>query len=66
MSLRNRSAQRKRRIVAHRAKNFADAERWDLQYWQQQKPEVRLSALVAIHADVKAVAKPLPRKSARR
>jgi hypothetical protein len=52
-------------MVAHRAKSFEDAERWDLQYWQKQKPEARLSALAAIHADVRAVAKGRRRKSPR-
>ncbi|HUJ11152.1 MAG TPA: hypothetical protein VL171_14115 [Verrucomicrobiae bacterium] len=62
MNLRQRSARRKARIVAYRAKNFADAERWDLEYWQRQSPEARLSALVAIHADVQAVTRNRRRK----
>ena len=44
-------------MVVHRAHSFADAERWDLEFWQKQKPADRLSALVAIHADVRAVAR---------
>lgn len=47
---------RRERIVAHRAKDHADAEAWDLEFWQSQGPEGRLSALVAIHRDVEAVA----------
>lgn len=42
-------------MVVHRARDFADAERWDLEFWQRQTPQARLSALVAIHADVRAV-----------
>ncbi len=55
MDLEKRSALRKQRIQSNRACDFADAERWDLQFWQQQSPEDRLSALVAIREDVKKV-----------
>jgi len=39
-------------MVTHRARNFEDAERWDLEFWQNQTPEMRLSALVAIRRDI--------------
>jgi len=52
MGIKERSEERRRRIVAHRATSFADAERWDLLYWQKQSPEDRLSALMAIRRDV--------------
>ena len=52
MSIKERSAKRRKRIVAHRASNFRDAEEWDLDFWQSQTPEQRLSALVAIRRDV--------------
>lgn len=55
MTLRQRSALRRRRIVGHRTKSFADADRWDLEFWQRQTPEARLSALVAIREDIKRV-----------
>ncbi len=42
-----RSRLRRERIVAHRA--------WDLEFWQAQGPEARLSALAAIRRDVEAV-----------
>ncbi len=51
----DRSAARKRRIVAHVAGDFSDAEKWDLDFWQAQTPETRLSALVAIRNDVAKV-----------
>jgi hypothetical protein len=51
-----RSRLRRERIVAHRAASHADAEAWDLDFWQAQGPEVRLSALVAIRRDVELVA----------
>ena len=50
-----RSARRRRIIVGHVAKDFADAERWNLEFWQSQTPEERLSALVAIHEDIEMV-----------
>ena len=56
MSLESRSSLRRKKIVAYRAKDFADAERWDLEFWQQQSPAVRLSALVAIRRDITKVA----------
>ena len=50
-----RSSLRRERLVAHRASSHADAEAWDLDFWQSQSPEDRLSALVAIRRDVEAV-----------
>ena len=55
MDLAQRSALRRQRIKSNRATSFADAERWDLLYWQEQTPEDRLSALVAIRNDVRKV-----------
>lgn len=55
MNLKQRSALRRRRMVGHRATSFADAEQWDLEFWQSQTPEMRLSALVAIRNDILAV-----------
>ena len=54
-SLEERSRDRRLRIDVHRATSFADAEAWDLDYWQQRTPEERLSALVAIHREVELV-----------
>ena len=47
-----RSKKRRARMVTHRASGFADADRWDLLYWQKQGSDARLSALVAILEDV--------------
>ncbi len=55
MGIKERTAARRKRIVAHRAANFKDAENWDLDFWQSRTPEQRLSALVAIRADVRKV-----------
>jgi hypothetical protein len=55
MSLEERTAARRKRMKSHRAKNFADAERWDLLFWQELSPEDRLSAFVALRNDVKKV-----------
>lgn len=50
-----RAAERRKRIVGHIAKSWEDAENWDLEFWQKQGPEMRLSALVAIRNDIVAV-----------
>lgn len=55
--LSKRSAERRKRMVTHRACSHKDAERWDLDYWQSKTPEERLSALVAIRNDVDKVHK---------
>jgi len=44
-------------MVAHRAANFEEAEAWDLDFWQSQSPEQRLSAFLAIRRDVDKVMK---------
>ena len=55
MSLEDRSRERKMRMVANRARSFAEADSWDLDFWQSCSPEERLSALVAIRRDVEMV-----------
>ena len=55
MGIRERTKERRKRIVAHVARNHEDAEWWDLMFWQQQSPQQRLSALVAILEDVKKI-----------
>ncbi len=52
MGIKERSIARRKQIVVHRAKDFRDAELWDLDFWQSRSPEQRLSALVAIRRDV--------------
>jgi len=42
-------------METHRAASFADAEAWDLDYWQRRTPDERLSALMAIRRDVELV-----------
>jgi len=54
-SLEERSRLRRQRMDVHRATSFADAEAWDLDFWQRRTPEERLSALVAIHREVELV-----------
>jgi len=51
--LRSRSNRRRKKIVAHRAKSFVDAENWDLEFWQSCTPQQRLSALIDIQRDVR-------------
>ena len=63
MGIKERSATRRKRIVANRAANFQDAENWDLDFWQSQTPEKRLSALVAIRKDIAKVEKDFSKPS---
>jgi len=54
-AMRRRAVERRKRIVGNVARNFADAEQWDLEFWQKQGPEGRLSALVALRNDLVAI-----------
>jgi len=55
MDMEQRARERRKRIVTHLARSHEEAERWDLEFWQQQTPQQRLSALVAIREDIKKV-----------
>lgn len=55
MGIKERSELRKKKIVAHIAHSFDEAERWDLEFWQNQSPAERLSALVAIRKDIQKI-----------
>ena len=55
MGLKQRSARRRKRLVGHIARNHADAERWDLEFWQKQGSRARLAALEAILQDIRQV-----------
>jgi hypothetical protein len=61
MGIKERSRIRRSRIVANLAADFEDAERWDLDFWQSQTPEKRLSALIAIRKDVDKVIRARPK-----
>ena len=58
--MKKRSKRRKKRIVVNRAKNFNEAEKWDLEFWLNQTPEERLTAFVALRKDVERVRKNHP------
>jgi len=49
MGIKERSAERRKRMVGHVAKNFQEAEDWDLDFWQSLTPEERVSVLVDLH-----------------
>jgi len=55
MGMEERTEARRRRMIAHRAVDYDDAERWDLEFWLRMTPQERLSALVAIRRDVEKV-----------
>lgn len=52
MGIKARSKERRKRMVGHRAANFVAAEQWDLDFWQKQTPQQRLSALISIRKDI--------------
>ena len=54
-TLAERSRERRERLVGNRASTFAEAEEWDLAFWQDCSPQERLSAYVAIRHDVELV-----------
>jgi hypothetical protein len=51
LNIDKRAEERRKRIVANRAAGFAEAEEWDLRYWQSRSPEERLAAFAAIRND---------------
>ena len=55
MGIKERAAARRAKMVVNRAASFEEAEGWDLDFWQSQSPEQRLSAFVAIRRDVDKV-----------
>jgi len=59
MGLKERSAQRRKRIVGHVAHSHEEAEAWDLDFWQSMSPQERLGIAAAMS---KAVAKELRRQ----
>ena len=42
-------------MKTHRAEGFEEAERWDLRFWQEQSPQERLAALLAVRRDIRMV-----------
>lgn len=55
VALAERGRLRRLSVKTHQAKNFADAEAWDLAYWQDIGPKGRLNAYMAIRDDVEKV-----------
>ncbi|MGB2821223.1 MAG: hypothetical protein WBF17_09605 [Phycisphaerae bacterium] len=55
MGMKERSRQRRKRIVAHIAHSHEEAEQWDLEYWQNQTPQERLSALRAMQKELEKI-----------
>ncbi|MBM4373241.1 MAG: hypothetical protein FJ098_16415 [Deltaproteobacteria bacterium] len=53
--LAERSADRRRRAVGNRARDFHEAERWDLQFWASRTPEERILALEELRRDASDV-----------
>ena len=60
MGLKERSRERRRRIVGNVANTHEEAEQWDLEFWQSLSPQERLAALEAIKRDVQKVRRGRP------
>jgi len=60
VGLKERSRQRRKRIVGNVANSHEEAERWDLEFWQSLSPQERLAALEAIKRDVQKVRRGRP------
>jgi SpoVK/Ycf46/Vps4 family AAA+-type ATPase len=58
-----RAARRRKRMVSNIARNWEEAEEWDLKFWQSQTPEMRLSALVSLREDFEMIKGRKPRPS---
>jgi len=50
-----RARERRARMETHKASSFAEADAWDLSYWQKRTPEQRLEAYMALREDVEKV-----------
>jgi len=51
-AMQRRAVERRKRIVGNIANNWEEAEQWDLEFWQSQTPQMRLSALVELREDL--------------
>ncbi len=52
-AMKRRAVERRKRIVGNVAKNFAEAEQWDLEFWQKQTPAMRLLTVAVVREHVK-------------
>jgi len=55
MGLRERSRQRRKRIVGNVANSHEEAEQWDLEFWQSLSPQQRLQAVESLKRDLEKV-----------
>ena len=55
MGLRERSRERRKRIVGNVASSHEEAEQWDLEFWQSLSPQERLSALEAMKRELNKI-----------
>ncbi len=52
MGMKERSEERRKRIVGNIAHSHEEAEEWDLEFWLSMTPQQRLSALASIREDI--------------
>jgi hypothetical protein len=48
MGIKERAAERRKRMVGHVAKNFKEAEGGDIEFWQSFTPDERMSVQMAM------------------
>jgi len=63
MGLKERSRERRKRIVGNVANSHEEAEQWDLEFWQRLSPQQRLAALEAIKRDVEKARRRRPQQN---
>jgi len=55
VGLKERSRERRKRIVGNVAKNHEEAEQWDLEFWQSLSPQQRLQAVESLKRDLEKI-----------
>ncbi len=55
MGLKERSRQRRKRIVGNVANSHEEAEQWDLEFWQSLSPQQRLQAVESLKRDMEKI-----------
>jgi hypothetical protein len=53
--MRKRAEERRKRIVGHIAKDWQDAEDWDLEFWIGQTPQMRIRAMEELRREWRVI-----------
>jgi len=44
-----------RKVIAHVARSWEEAEKWDIEYWQKFSPQKRISAVESLRREWEAI-----------